>query len=313
MALGGRHLWQHQGKKLFLPLAVTALLIVPTTLVSALGSTQNPQSGSVGLEGTVAAPPPTQAATIATPGNGQTVSKIPITISGLCKTGLLVKVFSNNIFIGSEQCQGGSYSISADLFSGRNDIVSRVYDALDQAGPDSNLVTVTFNDAQFVQFGTRVTLSSNYAQLGAAPGDVLDWPIIISGGVGPYALSVDWGDGTAPDLQSVSFAGQQDVKHVYRTAGIYKVVVQATDHNGTTAFLQLVGVGTGKVSQGTQGSGGSSSTPATAITPNKVSPWLYVPIVMIFPLIGSTFWLGRRHELYVLRKKLEKATSDIKY
>ena len=303
--------------KAHLLLAALSLTLSLTALapsVSALGSSQNPQNGSVGLEGRVAAPPPTTAATIATPGNGQTVSKVPITVSGLCTTGLLVKIFSNNIFIGSAQCTGGSYSVSVNLFSGQNNLVARVYDALDQSGPDSNTIVVTFNDAQFVQVGTRVTLYSSYAQLGAPPGSELSWPITISGGIGPYALSVDWGDGTAPSLQSVSFAGPMNVTHVYKAAGIYKVIIQATDHNGTTAFLQLVGEGTGSVSQATQGSASTSTgTGGTGSTSNSISPWLYIPIIMLFPLIATTFWLGRRHELFVLRKKLERTRSDVQY
>jgi len=301
-------------RKLTLAISMWALLsgmfLLAAAPVQALGSSQNPQSGSVGLEGRVTAPPPTQAATITTPGNGQTVTHTPITISGLCKTDLLVKVFSNNIFIGADLCRNGSYSISADLFSGQNNLVARVYDSLDQAGPDSNTVIVTFNDAQFIQFGTRVQLSSNYAERGAPPNEELDWPISISGGVGPYALSVDWGDGTTPVLQSVSFAGEQSLKHTYRSAGIYKVTVQATDHNGTTAFLQLVGVATGKVGQSI--ASGTASTPTTVLQ-TKISPWIYVPMIALFPVIISTFWLGRRHELFVLRKKLQQAESEVKY
>jgi hypothetical protein len=297
--VGDRYKGLGISKKLLVAGLLVASLLAPG-MASALGSQQNPQNGSVGLEGKVNAPPPTQAPTISTPGNGQTVTHIPITVSGLCKTGLLVKVFSNNIFVGSAQCTGGSFSIPVDLFSGRNDLVVRQYDALDQASPDSNVVSVTFTDAQFLQFGTRVTLNSSYAQLGAAPGSELDWPITISGGVGPYALSVDWGDGTAPDLQSVSFAGPLTIKHVYKSAGIYKVTVQATDKNGTTAFLQLVGVGTGKVGQGSSGSG-SASTPSTAATTTKNSIWVFVPFLFLFPLIFLSLWLVRRHELFLVR------------
>jgi hypothetical protein len=275
--------------------------------VHALGSQQNPQSGAVGLEGKVPSPPPTQAATISVPGNGQTFKSTPITISGLCKTGLLVKVFSNNIFIGADSCTNGSYSIQADLFSGRNDLVARVFDSLDQAGPDSNVVSVTFADTQFITFGTRVTLSSVYAQFGADPGKELQWPIILSGGVGPYALSVDWGDGSAPSLQSESFPGNITIKHTYKSAGVYKVIVKATDANGTVAFLQLVGVGNGKVSQTSTASSSSGGTNTNTTT------IIWWPMLLLLPLIAAAFWLGRRHELFAIRKQLEKSRDGIQY
>jgi len=228
----------------------------------------------------------------------------------LCKTDLLIKVFSNNIFIGAAQCKSNSYSLQANLFGGANDLVVRVYDALDQAGPDSNVVHVTFNDSQFAQFGTRVTLTSTYAKLGADPGKELDWPIILSGGVGPYALSVDWGDGTPASLQSVTFPGDLTIKHTYSTAGIYNIVVKATDKNGTTAFLQLVGVANGKVSQGNTASGTTSGSSAGTTAVTQKTTILWWPALLLLPLIMSAFWLGRRHELFTLRKRLEQTRNQ---
>lgn len=299
-----------------LPLLVASLLLVLLLLqpirVFGLGSQQNPQSGSVGMEGTIKSPPPTQAATISVPGSGQTVKTIPITVSGLCKTGLLVKVFSNNIFVGAATCANGSYSLQADLFSGRNDLVARVYDSLDQAGPDSNVVSVTYADTQFTVFGTQVSLSSLFAQLGADPGKELNWPIILSGGVGPYAISVDWGDGTSPALQSESFPGNIAIKHVYKSAGVYKVVVKATDANGTAAFLQLVGVANGKVSQSSITGSGSSSGSGSGVSTSKTTI-IWWPMLLLLPLIFSSFWLGRRHELFSIRKQLERSRGDVQY
>jgi hypothetical protein len=288
--------------------AITLVLLscfaLAVPIASALGSTQNPQSGSVGLEGTVPGNPPTQAATIAVPSNGQVFDKIPITVSGLCKTDLLVKIFSNNVFVGSTTCVGGSYSLKVDLFSGRNDLVARVYDALDQAGPDSNVVTVTFNDAQFAKFGTHVTLTSSYARLGVNPNSVLTWPLILSGGRPPYALSVDWGDGNGADLKSVSFSGVVNVNHTYTQAGVYNIVAKATDANGTSAYLQLVGVANGSIAGGLSTAKGSSTT----IT-KYIILWQFMLVAL--PLILAAFWLGRRHELYEIRKSIEASREQI--
>lgn len=292
-----------------LMLACLLLCLGMSSHASAVGSSQTPQSGTVGLEGTIGAPAPTQAATISTPTNGQTFTTTPITVAGLCKTGLLVKIFSNNIFVGSAQCINGSFSLQISLFSGRNDLVARVYDALDQAGPDSNVISVTFNDAQFAQFGSRVSLTSSYAKLGASPGAELDWPIVLSGGTGPYAISTDWGDGTSPTLQSESFAGTFTIKHTYASAGIFSVIVKATDANGTTAFLQLVGVATGAVTQSTTASGSTGN--ASGGAPEGGGVWWTA--LLIISLIIVAFWLGRRHELYSIRKHLDQSRNEVKY
>lgn len=285
---------------LILCLLIAAAAASPT--VGAIGSQQNPQSNTVGMEGTIQGKPPTTPATIATPGNGQSVASTPITISGLCKTGLLVKIFSNNVFVGSATCENGSYALKVDLFSGANDLVARVYDALDQSGPDSNVVRVTFNDAQFARFGTRVTLTSNYARRGANPGSTLTWPIALSGGRAPYALSIGWGDSKSADLVSKPFGGTFNITHVYDSAGVYNVVIKATDANGVSAYLQLVGVGTGQVS-GAAASSKTSGSNGPTVVKTKV---LWLPVLIALPLMLVAFWLGRRHELFTIRRRLEE-------
>jgi hypothetical protein len=255
-------------------------------------------SGSVGLQGTISTAAPTQGATITTPANGATFTSVPITVAGLCPKGLLVKVFSNDVFVGAAECTSGSYSIQVDLFGGENDLVTRVYDALDQAGPDSNSVIVHFNDSVVAQFGTRVALTSNYAKRGADPGSELDWPIILSGGIGPYAISVDWGDGSPAELVSEAFAGTFTIHHTYTTAGVYNVIVKATDSTGTEAFLQLVGVANGAIQ-----SNSSSKNGGNTVIQTKVLWW---PAVAMVPLILATFWVGGRHQLFTLRRELEK-------
>lgn len=266
---------------------------------------QNPQSGSVGLEGTISSPPPSRAATITNPTNGRSFNSLPIVVSGLCPEGNLVKIFSNNIFLGSTECRNGTFTLNVDLFNGQNDLVARVYDSLDQAGPDSNTVRVNFADPQFAAFGGRVSLTSNYARLGADPGKKLVWPIILSGGTGPYALSVDWGDGKPLTLRSVPFAGNIDIDHVYDAAGIYRIVVKATDSNGTTAYLQLVGIANGAASA----AGKTASGKDNVVTITKTRVILWPSIVALF-LVLLAFWVGRRYELLSLRKRIERSAGE---
>lgn len=283
-------------------LALSVLLLFGAVRqVSAIGSSNPNQSGTTGLQGTIPSPPPKVAATISSPTNGKIFPSTPITVTGLCTSGLLVKIFSNNIFVGSVSCEKGSYSIQVDLFSGQNELVARVYDSLDQAGPDSNIVTVTFQDAQYAAFGQRISLTSTLAKLGAPVGSLLTWPIILSGGTGPYAISVDWGDGSASDLRSQAFAGTFNITHTYKTAGIYRVVVKATDKNGATAFLQLVGVGSGEVSQSSTGSTtGSNKGGSTKIV------YIWWPILLMIPLILAAFWVGRHYEVTAIHKQIEQ-------
>lgn len=284
--------------------AVSGLLLLSVQKTFAVTS----GSGSIGIEGTISSPPPTQGATITLPRDGQSFTNIPITVSGLCPDGLLVKLFKNNVFAGSVQCVKGSYSIVTDLFSGQNELIARVYDALDQPGPDSNKVTVSFVDNK-KGAASRITLTSNYAKRGANPNEELVWPIIISGGIGPYAISVDWGDGSTPDLISQEFPGTFNIKHIYESPGVYNIIIKGTDKDGVVAYLQLVGVANGPLSQdstgsnsGTRKDAGQSNTGAT--TPKTKILWQ--PAALTIPFVVSTFWLGKKYELRMLRKKIER-------
>ncbi|MBI5357976.1 PKD domain-containing protein [Candidatus Saccharibacteria bacterium] len=257
------------------------------------------ESGSVGIEGKISAPPPTQAATISFPNDGTTTTESTITISGLCPNGLIVKIYKNNVFAGAVQCNNGSFTIQIDLFSGRNEIVARVFDDLDQQGPDSNVVVVNF-PVNSETFANRISLSSTFAKKGANPGEQLIWPIILSGGTGPYAITVNWGDGKTPDVLSQEFPGTFNINHVYDSPGIYTIIIRAADKNGNIALLQLIGVGNGEVSpvSSTGENNGASGQVRTKI--------LWQPAVVLIPLVGVAFWLGSKHQIYALRKRLEK-------
>ncbi len=287
-------------KKIFAAITLALLVLLPGVVTAQV---ENPQSGSVGLQGRIPSPPPTVPATITVPANGQGFTELPITVSGICPENLLVKVFKNNVFAGSVQCENGSYSIIVDLFSGQNELVARVYDELDQPGPDSNLVNVVYNDDR-QGAGSRPTLTSNYAKRGANPGQTLTWPIILSGGTGPYAVSVDWGDGSAPDLISREFAGEFDITHAYDSPGVYNIVVKVTDTNGLVAFLQLVGVANGPLSQD-DNSTDETDPEAVGATETKIRI-LWEPAALIVPFIISTFWLGKKYELKMLRRRIER-------
>lgn len=282
--------------KIFL-LAVLLLVGTLLTLSRPIFITAAEKSGSIGIEGKISADPPTQAATITFPTNGSVITQNPITVTGLCPNDLVVKIFKNNVFAGSAVCKNGSYSILIDLFGGTNDLIARVYDNLDQAGPDSNKVTVTFPIGQF-DSTQRVSLTSIYAKKGANPGETLIWPVILSGGTGPYAITVDWGDGKQTDIFSQEFAGTFDISHVYDSPGIYTIIVRAADKNKQVAFLQLIGIANGQAKDSS-----SDKQPDSEKIRHVI---LWQPLMLALILIILAFWLGRRHELQVLRKKLEK-------
>lgn len=274
--------------------------IYSSSQVSAITQIPNPdpKPGSYGLEATKTQPPPKIGARITSPGNGQVFTNSPITVEGICPEGLLVEIHDNGVMVGAVMCQNGQFSLQVSLFTGENQLTALVYDDTDQAGPTSDTVTVTYNNTSFSAFGQLVTLTSVYSRRAESINRELTWPLQLSGGSGPYALTVDWGDGTTADLKSLASAGGFDIAHIYKRAGIYTINVKVVDANGVSAFLQLVAVANGEATADTSGQKTTGTTERVVV--------LWVPVIVVAVMLPLAYWLGRRSQLVSLRTKLEK-------
>lgn len=279
------------------------LYVQPVAAITPI-PTPPPQPGSYGLEAVKRKAPPKVGATISTPGNGASFSTSPTTVNGICPNELLVQIYDNGVMVGSVMCQNGSFSIEVSLFPGKNELYAIVYDELDQAGPKSNVVTVNFSDTHFTAFGSQVTLTSSYGRRSSAAGTELGWPLQLSGGAGPYAFSIDWGDGAPLQLKSQLLGGVVAIAHVYKKAGIYAVNVKATDSNGVNAFLQVVALASGKVDSVSSEKDTHDTTPAPQI--------LWTPTIASMVLLLPAFWLGRQSQLVSLQKRMLKERDSFK-
>lgn len=261
-----------------------------------------PEAGSVGLTGTVPSKPPTTAATITSPASGQRYSQTPITIRGSCPKETLVELFKNDIFAGSTACSDqGTYSIDIDLLIGQNRLVARVYDALNQPGPDSNAIIVYY-DAIPPQAGALTPLDFGGDQLllitdavfrGSFPGQEMSVPITILGGAPSYAMNIQWGDGEN-SVVSRNDNLQFNTSHTYKKPGTYQLSLQATDVSGRVAFLTVAAIINGQPDTITNAA-------ATTEPDNK--------LMLLWPLYTSTlailisFWLGERRERATLSRR----------
>lgn len=275
------------------------LYMRPVGAITAI-PTPDPKTGSFGVEATKKQAPPTRAPTITTPGNGASFSTSPITINGICVSDLLVQVYNNGVMVGAVICKGNSFSLQVSLFAGTNELTAIMYDDLEQPGPTSASVSINYTDTSFTAFGALITLTSSYGRRSAPAGSELSWPLQLSGGTGPYAFSIDWGDGSTAELKSQSLAGLVTISHVYKKAGIYQVNIKVSDSNGVSAFLQVIAVASGKVDAATST---TSSSGTTATTVTKV---LWIPAVIALLLLLPTYWLGRRSQLVSIRNKMLK-------
>ena len=278
-------------------------LILSVYTVSA--ASPGPESGSIGVSGIVPGKPPTVAPTIDSPKSGQRFSTTPVTVKGTCPKNTLVQLFKNDIFAGSIPCSdNGSYSLDIDLLIGRNTLVARVYDDLNQAGPDSNKPAV-FYDAVAPQSGPLTSLDFGGAQMllntdavfrGVFPNETLKVPINILGGTPPYAINVQWGDSSnkvVPRKNNLDFA----LDHVYARPGTYQIAVQGSDANGRIAFLTVAAIVNGQPAT------------VTGSTDKGVPPSVVAKLLTLWPLytalvaVAASFWLGERREKHVLSRQ----------
>lgn len=283
-------------------LAVGLLLGVYTSYAASPG----PEAGSIGLSGIVPGKPPTIGATIDSPKSGARFSATPVTVSGTCPKNTLVELFKNDIFAGSVPCTGGgTYSLEIDLLIGENILLARVYDDLNQAGPDSNK-PIVFYDALPAQAGPLTSLDFGGAQMllntdavfrGVFPNETMSMPIDILGGTPPYALNFQWGDSTnkiVPRGNNQSFT----VDHVYKKAGTYQINIQGSDANGRVAFLTVAAIVNGQ-----PGIANSSTSDEPTVSNTTMARLLTLwPLYASVVAIAISFWLGERREKHILMR-----------
>jgi hypothetical protein len=257
----------------------------------------------------VHAPLPSGPAVIEVPTDGAHFSAVPITVSGSCPadgTGAYIKLYRNNAFSGTAICNvSNHFELQSDLFPGANKLMAKIFNKTDDPGPDSNTPIVYYDvpiqPTQPSQPGLPVAqapflITTNFHYVGYHVGQSVKWELVITGGNAPYALNVDWGDGTNSVL-SRKAPGTFTVEHRYSQEGnadmsSYKIKIKGSDADGRQAFLQLFAV---------VNPGRGSLVGPIQLPPNN---WLWVawPAYLVILLMATSYWLGEREELLNLRR-----------
>ncbi len=267
------------------------------------GPVPGPVTGTITFNTAVSGPPPNLPAIIGSPSNNQRFSNPLIEISGSCQANYLVKVDSNNIFVGAVFCSArGTFRLQIQLFRGQNNLTAHNYDALEQRGPDSATVTVYYDAPTYSEPANNgsnkisgvFSIKASNPYKGYEADEEVSWLIEIVGGKSPYAFSVDWGD-DSKDVISRSDSQSFTIKHTYKSSGSgpsnsYKVIIKGTDGGGATALLQLAAIITGKEKPAVAPAGGGIS-----------AAW---PLWLLAVVMVLCFWLGAI--IYKRRKKKEE-------
>jgi len=293
---------------LLLLLALAGMLILLLTLGAVLPTKAD--SGSIGVTSVVPSTPPTTAPVITAPVNGATVTSRQITVSGACSGSYTIVLTDGAVVGGSTFCNhDGTFGLVISLDPGTNALAAHYVDALNQSGPPSATVVVTYRPIPpgtplAALTGAKVTpapirgpsvganlltVTAPYRFEAIQPGDSFTLTGTITGGTMPYALEIDWGDGTQT-LLSRPNAGSFSMAHTYNKPGRYLIKLNVSDITSATAFFQTT----------ITVNGPAAAAPALpAVPPVVVPPYLLMiawPVFLITCLVAISFWLGERYD-----------------
>jgi hypothetical protein len=250
--------------------------------------------------------------------NGRHYNAVPIEVSGTCpEHASYVKVFRNDLFSGSAICQDGKFDPPIDLFVGKNVITAHAFNLTDDEGPVSDPIIVYYdppvqpsspslqtNPAAPVKT-SPLTVKTAFVYKGYYVGQQVVWPLEISGGVPPYALNVDWGDGQN-SIISRPQAGQFNITHTYQkpggNQGNYVIKIQASDPAGDYTYLQFFVIVNQPTSQKITGSTNIYSKGPPSLGGLHQWVWAVWPLYLALVLMAASYKLGEREEFLSLKK-----------
>ncbi len=124
-------------------------------------------------------------------------------------------------------------------------------------------------------------------------GEKILVPVSLWGGIGPYALSVDWGDTTKPELFSFPEKGRHILSHTYLLPQAKNISLHVADSKGQSYQIQaVVQVNTDGTATGLTGE--AQDTPLQAIINAANTTWIEasVPVYWAAVSLFLGFWVG---------------------
>lgn len=287
------------------------LLVFAPQLWSARGvlGTQT-YSHDVAVTATVTGPAPTTSAQILSP-QDEVVHKKLLVVSGSCGANLLVKVYSNSVFVGSTYCSsGGTFSLTISLFNGRNDLTALNFDNLDQPGPVGNMVIVNLttlatanpkSPGNTKNYKANFYIVTDYSYRNIGLNQQSRWAIELKNGRAPFRLDAEWGDDNKNTV-SLGNSRKTDVGHAFHQSGNYEIKFSATDAQQDQAYIQLGVTVNGPLPSGagatTQKSycGSSGATIFCGLGHQLLAIW--VPLYWLMMAVIAVFWFNsyRKHK-----------------
>lgn len=300
--------------RLYLPWPVFAFVMLCIGVLLAMWTFKT-DAVEYTMRAKVPAPPLSEPAVILSPSDGSRFSSAPITVSGYCPSDSYVSLFRNNVYSGSAPCVDNKFELQTDLFEGGNELLAKVFNLTDDEGPAGSAVTVYYEPpappagpeggghtpAENIQ---PLVIKSDFKLIGYHVGQEVRFRVEVFGGQPPYALSVDWGDGSS-SLISHKDEGRLSLSHIYKKPGSpngnFIIRISAADTQNRKAFLQVFVLVNAKDVPMPAVTTVSPKPPASYLS-GSLLKFLW-PAYAVVLLMALSFWLGEREELLELRRQ----------
>lgn len=235
------------------------LMLLPIGLM-ALVQNLSASALDLGVTAAVLAPIPSGTPVINVPVNGAVISSSNVAVSGTCPIitpAVIISIYEGVTLKGSTPCTtGGTFSTSITVNYGTHVIKAMVVTITNEVGNSSTPVTFSYTTTPPVlepgvkidslQLSPWVISKDNFlliqpSDVSSGTGGEVSWKFSIKGGVLPYTVSIDWGDGMI-NKYIVSSHAIRTYTHTYDSAGTYIITVNNRDAVGRESEFKIVAV-----------------------------------------------------------------------
>lgn len=289
------------------------LMLTPIAMMALVG--QLAGASDYIVSASVPATIPKIAPVITSPKDGFTTTNGQVRVSGTCPLGHVagvVAIYEEKRLLGAAPCTvNGTFSVSVTLSYGAHVLIATVISITKDVGMSSQPLSVIRKHPFSIMTNLSISpppivISAKDPFIVIGPDSKTIWSGSFKGGVPPYDVSVDWGDGTV-DKHYVADISEQSFAHAYPSQQAYTIVIRAEDANHDSATLYSVAL-TPSLGQVAATEGNTWQMPFTLETVQRYLIYIYVITLFSLtflwylehgrPLVLSAVHSKRKHRLH---------------
>ncbi len=233
-----------------------AILVILAVFGLCLISIRHAAAGNYVVTAKVSAPLPGVPSVITDPASGLVTTDPNITISGSCPVitpAIIVLLYRNGVLVGSMVCPpSGQFSFQTTLLYGNNVFVPKIINITDDYGQDGQPITIVYRFTESkpptnklpnipLKADHQMYLNSADQIVFFKPGEGVTLALGYGGGIEPYTLIINWGDGTEQSFP-IDKAGHREVSHTFGSQKSFEINMRLTDAQQHLARLSLAAV-----------------------------------------------------------------------